>query len=414
MDNITIVFFIVLLKVNLNFNIMENKYSQFKIGDRAEIKHKITENDIEKFVNLTGDDNKLHIDKEYASKTAFRKPVAHGMLSASFISTIIGTKLPGDGALWYSQTLDFLLPVRVNDELTIIAEIINKNDRLNSIELKTEIFNQEDQKVISGIAQVKITEQQKVFEKSSELKEKKIILVLGATGGIGTAVSRILDNDGHSIALHYYNNLEKANQLASTFKNKYCIVGGDVKNETSILEIVEKVNRKLGKIDIFINCSAINIKNTKIENVIWEDFQSQLEANIKTNLFFVKFLYKKMAESKSGKFIFITSQVTENIPPTNWLAYNTAKYALNGFAKTIATELAQFGINVNLVSPGMTQTDLISNIPEKSRLLITAKVPLKRLADPEDVANAVSFLVSDKSNYITGETIRVNGGQTML
>jgi 3-oxoacyl-[acyl-carrier protein] reductase len=393
---------------------MENKYNKLKIGDRAEIKHKITEADINKFVSLTGDDNKLHVDKEFASKTSFRKPVAHGMLSASFISTIIGTKLPGDGALWYSQTLEFLLPVRVNDELTIIAEVVNKNDRLNSVELKTEIFNQEFQKVISGKAQVKITEQQEEVRKNKEINKNKIILVLGATGGIGSAVCRALDELGYSVAMHYFNNYDKAKLLESQLKNKSCIIKGDVTNENSAIEIIENAVRKLGNIDIFINCTAVNIKNTKIENVIWDDFSRHLDINIKTNLFFVKLLYKKMAESNRGKFIFISSQVTENLPPANWMAYNTAKYALNGFAKSLAVEMAQYGINVNLVSPGMTQTDLISNISEKNRLLISSKVPLKRLAEPEDIANVVSFLVSEKSNYITGETIRVNGGQIML
>ncbi|HMG15966.1 MAG TPA: MaoC family dehydratase, partial [Saprospiraceae bacterium] len=85
------------------------KYSEINVGDKETLIHTITQNDIEKFVDLTGDDNKLHIDENYASKTQFKKPVVHGMLGASFISTIIGTKLPGDGALWFSQSLEFLL-----------------------------------------------------------------------------------------------------------------------------------------------------------------------------------------------------------------------------------------------------------------------------------------------------------------
>jgi len=79
-----------------------NKFETIKVGDKAELTHTITLSDIEKFVDLTGDDNKLHVDEDYARKTTFKKPVAHGMLGASFISTVIGTKLPGDGALWCS------------------------------------------------------------------------------------------------------------------------------------------------------------------------------------------------------------------------------------------------------------------------------------------------------------------------
>ena len=110
------------------------KYNDIKIGDKEKLNHVITSEDIEKFVDLTGDDNKLHVDEKYASKTNFKKPVVHGMLGASFISTIIGTKLPGDGALWFSQSLEFLLPVRVGDTLTIFAEVIKKNDKEKIIE----------------------------------------------------------------------------------------------------------------------------------------------------------------------------------------------------------------------------------------------------------------------------------------
>ena len=116
-----------------------NKYDSIKLGDTAEIKHVITNEDLSKFVDLTGDDNRLHVDKNYAKNTSFKKQVVHGMLGASFISTIIGTKLPGDGALWYSQSLEFLLPVRIGDIITVKAEVIKKNDRNSSVELKTDI-----------------------------------------------------------------------------------------------------------------------------------------------------------------------------------------------------------------------------------------------------------------------------------
>jgi 3-oxoacyl-[acyl-carrier protein] reductase len=96
------------------------------------------------------------------------------------------------------------------------------------------------------------------------------------------------------------------------------------------------------------------------------------------------------------------------------MAYVIAKQALNGMAKSLAVELATHGITVNLVSPGMTQTELISEIPEKAKLMTAAKAPLKRLAMPDEVASAVVYLASKEAAYITGETIRINGGQIML
>ena len=148
-------------------------YEEINIGDTAEIKHTIIQTDIEKFVDLTGDDNKLHVDEDYASTTSFKKPVAHGMLGATFISTIIGTKLPGDGALWFSQNLEFLKPVRVGDELRITAKVIKKIDRTRTIELQTDIYNQHKQKVTTGISKVKLVEL-KVVVPSSEIGQLEI------------------------------------------------------------------------------------------------------------------------------------------------------------------------------------------------------------------------------------------------
>ncbi len=127
----------------------------------------------------------------------------------------------------------------------------------------------------------------------------------------------------------------------------------------------------------------------------------------------MKYLVPLMEKKSYGKIVFITSQAAE-IFPLGWLHYSTVKAALNGFAKALAMELANKNIRVNLVSPGMTETDLISVIPHKAKLLIAAKTPLKRLALPEDVANAVYFLMSQDSDYLTGETIRVNGGQNLI
>jgi 3-oxoacyl-[acyl-carrier protein] reductase len=100
--------------------------------------------------------------------------------------------------------------------------------------------------------------------------------------------------------------------------------------------------------------------------------------------------------------------------PNELVHYITAKSALNGFAKALAVELAPKGIRVNLVSAGMTNTNLIADIPEKVKLITAAKTPLRRLAEPQDIADTISYLVSDKSDFLTGETIRVNGGQVMI
>lgn len=392
------------------------RYEKINIGDTAEIKHTITEEDIKKFVDLSGDDNRLHVDSEFASKTSFKKPVAHGMIGASFISTIIGTKIPGDGALWYAQSLEFLLPVRIGDELTIVATVLKKIDRQNSIELQTDIYNQHKQKVTTGIAKVKIIEDETV-EEDIRLVSEKIVLIIGATGGIGSETAKTLAKDGFNLILHYNSNKSKAEQLKTELQNltdkKIILVRANLLNEQEMNEIFFEISRYFSSITAFVNASTLHFGNIKIANLEWDDISSQIDINIKANFNLVKKIIPHMEINHYGKIVFITTQYTEQMP-LELLHYITAKSALNGFAKALAVELASKGIRVNLVSPGMTDTELISDIPEKVKLLTSAKTPLKRLAKPEDIANAISYLMSEKSDFLTGETIRVNGGQVMI
>jgi len=393
------------------------KYSEIKVGDSQEIKHIITKNDIEQFVNLSGDNNKLHLDQEFANKTSFKKPVAHGMIGASFISTIIGTRIPGDGALWYSQTLEFLLPVRIGDKLTIKAIVTKKIDRQNSIELQTDIYNQHKQKVTTGFAKVKVIEDKVIEEIELSNQNEKVALIIGSTGGIGSKTAEHLVKDGYNIFLHYFSNREKAKELQSKLEKltdkKIIILKADIRNELDIQEMLFSMKRYFKHLTAFVNASTLHFGNIKFDSLEWEDLSSQININIKASFLLMKNIVPLMENKRYGKVVFITTQYTEQIN-NELVHYITAKSALNGFAKALAIELAPKGIRVNLVSPGMTDTELISDIPEKIKLLTSAKTPLKRLAKTEDIANAISYLCSEKSDFLTGETIRINGGQVML
>lgn len=393
------------------------RYEDIFIGQKETLSHKVTQSDIEKFVDLSGDDNKLHVNKEFAAKTSFKKPVVHGMIGASFISTIIGTKIPGDGALWFSQTLEFLLPVRVGDEITVIAEVTKKIDRDRTIELNIEIQNQNRQIVTRGVSKVKVLEElEKAVEEIKEETNNKVALVIGATGGIGRAVAKQLAEDGYDIVLHYFSNKEKANELKRAIQEKTNVkavaIQADINKESDIHELITQTIREFYRIDCMVNCASVPIPNIKVSELEWEDFLKQFNLNIKTNLQLVKAILPQMLEHKYGKIIFVSSEVCDQ-PTKNWAHYTTAKSALEGFARSLAFDLAPNGIRVNMVSPGLIATDLTADIPEKIKLLSAMQTPLRRLAIPEDVAGAVSFLASSKSDYLSGEVIRINGGQIM-
>jgi len=394
------------------------KFEEIKIGDNAKVIHTITEKDIEKFVDLTGDDNRLHVDREYASKTDFKFPVVHGMLGASFISTLIGTKLPGDGALWFSQTLDFVRPVRIGDTISVEAEVISKNEKQKFIELKTDIYNQHKQIVTTGIAKIKIIEQIDFSENENiNLKEiEKVVLILGATGGIGSETARKLADDGYNVIIHYHSNKIKAQELQKEIESKNrksVVIQGDLLNQNSVRDMLNEVKRHFQIISAFVNASTIKLPAIKFKNLEWDEIQNHLDINIKSSFFVLKDILPMMEEIKYGKIVFISSQAIET-PNSDWLHYITAKSALHGFAKALAFEYASKNININIVSPSMTDTELVADIPQKVKMLTEAKTPLKRLCKTIDIANAISFLLSENSNFITGETIRINGGQIML
>jgi len=393
------------------------RYSEIQVGDKEILFHKITQDDIEKFVQLTGDDNKLHVDPKFAEKTQFKKPVVHGMLGASFISTIIGTKIPGDGALWFSQSLEFLLPVRVGDTLEVEAEVIKKHDREQFIELATTIKNQNRQIVTRGLAKVKIIEQHDVSEEQSERDQvNKIALIIGGTGGIGSEVCRQLARDGCSIAIHYHSNKRAAEKLKKDLEalgTQALIVAGDIKKEESVRQIVQCVIRKFGQINILVNCAAATIPNIKFKDLIWSDYLGQLELNIRSMLNLCKEVVPLMLEQGGGKVITIGSYAVDK-PNSEWSHYITAKSALVGFNRSLAFELAPKGILLNMVTPSLVITELTADIPEKVKLLTASQTPLRRLALPQDVAGAIAFLASESSNFLVGENLRVNGGQVMI
>ena len=393
------------------------KYSEINVGDKETLSHTITKSDIEKFVQLTGDNNRLHVDEKFASTTQFKKPVVHGMLGASFISTIIGTRLPGDGALWFSQSLEFLLPVRIGDVLTITAEVLKKNDKEQIIELKTEIHNQNRQIVTKGIAKVKVIETE---APTVELEKKndapKTALIIGGTGGIGKATCIQLAKDGFNVIIHYNKNKALAEEIkVEVEKNnqKAIIVSADILNDADIKEMIFKGIRAFDKIDVIANCGATIIPNIKFQDLVWADFLKQLEVNIKSTFTIIQAIVPEMIKNEYGKIINIGSISAEK-PNTDWSHYITAKSALIGLTKSLAFELAPKGIRINMVTPSLLNTELTADVPEKIKLLTAAQTPLRRLALAEDVAGVISFLASEKSDFLTGENIRVNGGQLMI
>jgi 3-oxoacyl-[acyl-carrier protein] reductase len=173
-------------------------------------------------------------------------------------------------------------------------------------------------------------------------------------------------------------------------------------------ELVKTVKEEMGSIDVLVNNAGISIDQL-LAFAKPEDFDTLLATNLKPVFLLSKLAAKVMIRQKGGRIINITS-VVGHTGNAGQSMYVTTKAAITGFSKSIAQELAGFGILVNCVAPGFIETDMTDALKDETKQAILAKVPLKRLGKPSEVASAVEFLASDKATYITGTTLHVNGG----
>lgn len=387
------------------------------VGDRVELKHRIEQRDVDAFAALTGDYNPLHVDAAFARRTSFRRPVVHGMLSASFISTMIGTALPGGGALWTSQSLDFLAPAFVGDTITVVATVEQRSAATRTLVLATTVTNQHGTELVKGRAHVKMLDVRAESEAAMPSTDApRVVLVTGASKGIGAAIAATLARGGHAVAINYRGSPDDANALAGALREagqRALAIRADVANADEVGAMFAEVRRELGPVEDVVHCAAPLPVPAPFENLEWAHFQAQLDTQLRGAFNCAKAALPGMIERGNGSLLFIGSVFADGVPPVQQSPYVVAKAALVSFARTLAVEYGPKGIRVNVIAPGMTQTDMIATLPEKVKMLTKMQTPLRRLADPQDVANAAEFLVSARARHITGETIRVGGGITM-
>jgi len=240
--------------------------------------------------------------------------------------------------------------------------------------------------------------------------EGKIALVTGAAQGIGRAIALLLAQKGADIVVSDIN-LEKAEEMAKEIEavgRKGMAIKVDVANTDDVERMIEAILEQFGQIDILVNNAGI-ARDKLILRMTEEDWDAVLNVNLKGTFNCTKAVIKHMSKQRKGKIVNIASVVGEmgNVGQAN---YSASKAGVIGFTKTIAREFAQRGINVNAIAPGYIETPMTEALPEKVKEELRRMIPMERLGRPEDVAQAVLFLVSETSSYITGQVLNVNGG----
>lgn len=242
----------------------------------------------------------------------------------------------------------------------------------------------------------------------------KIALVTGGTRGIGREIALGLAYEGANIAITYTSNEEKAlavvEEIKATGVNAIAVKSNVVDND-QVLNMVKEVEGQLGTIDILVNNAGIT-KDNLIIRMSEEDWDSVLDVNLKGVFLCTKAVTRAMMKKRYGKIINISSVVGVggNAGQGN---YSASKAGVIGFTKSMAKELASRGIRVNAIAPGFIQTDMTDVLKEEVKEAMISNIPLNSFGQPKDIANLVVFLASEKSDYITGQIIKVDGGMAI-
>ncbi|MGP1575260.1 3-oxoacyl-[acyl-carrier-protein] reductase [Selenomonas sp.] len=246
------------------------------------------------------------------------------------------------------------------------------------------------------------------------LLDGKTALVTGASRGIGRAIALRLAEEGAQVAVNYAGNVKAAEEVKSVIEaagGKAMLCQADVADSKAVDAMVESVVKEFGTIDILVNNAGIT-RDTLLMRMKDEDFDTVLNTNLKGVYYCTKVVSKLMMKKRTGRIVNMASVVglVGNVGQTNYAA---AKAGVIGFSKAAAREMASRGVTVNVVAPGSIDTDMTAVLPEKVKEKIIADIPLGKMGEPKDIANAVLFLVSDQASYITGQVVNVDGGLVM-
>ncbi len=245
--------------------------------------------------------------------------------------------------------------------------------------------------------------------------ENQVALVTGASQGIGRAIALALARAGARIAANYYpDQIDRARQVVDEIKSSgsECImVGADVSNKVDVEAMIAQVLEHFGSLDILVNNAGIT-RDQLLLRMRDEDWHSVLNTNLTGVFYCSRAALKPMLKNRWGRIINIASVVgiTGNAGQANYAA---AKAGVIGFTKSLAREVASRGITVNAVAPGYIETEMTGKVSDRAKEQFLKNIPLGRPGRPEDVAGVVVFLASHSADYITGQTIHVDGGMVL-
>ena len=243
------------------------------------------------------------------------------------------------------------------------------------------------------------------------LLKDKVAIVTGGTKGIGKAISLLFAEEGARVVANFSKDVEAAEVLINEAKSKRLNLGlfkADVTQFDQVKEMVEDVFAEYGRIDVLVNNVGL-IRDNFLMLMSDDDWDSLLKNNLTSLFYCCKAVIRKMIPQRNGKIVNISS-ISGILGTAGQTNYAATKGGMISFTKSLARELGSFNIHVNAVAPGLIESEVISKMPKDKVEAIIKSSSLGRMGKPEEIAQAVLFLASEHSNYITGQTLIVDGG----
>lgn len=368
---------------------------------------------VEKFAEFSGDRNPVHLEADAARQYGFARPFAHGAIQSAVVSKLIGMKVPGSGAVWMSQSMEWFKPVFVGDTIRVEVEIESASAGAEVLTLALRALNQTNDRVMQGSAKVKVAARLAETTPKNVEKETRVALVTGGSRGIGAAVARALGAAGFNVGISYHSKRNAADEVtqslaaAGVAANAY---QADFEKDGSAAALAQRLQQDFGRLDVVVHCATQALGNLGALEATAADYRAFQRIHVETAVDLVRAAAPGMTERKFGRFIFIGTSALFGAPPPKMCAYVTAKQALSGLMRSLSVELGPHQITSNMISPGLTVTDLTSDIPQRIKEAEARRVAVRRLAVPDDIAAAAVFLASDAAGYINGHNLPLTGG----
>ena len=239
----------------------------------------------------------------------------------------------------------------------------------------------------------------------------KTVLITGASGGIGSACVRLFAAEGYKVAIHYNTDEAAANKLKDELHGNGCeavCIWADLRDETAVNKMFAEVEAELGEVDVLVNNAGVSQQKLFTDTTL-ADYDFVFGVNTLGTVNCSRAVLPAMIRRKSGRIINVSSMWGVSGASCEVL-YSASKAAVIGFTKALAKEVGPSGITVNCITPGVINTKMNKNLTEEDMAVLSDETPLCRIGEPEEVAQAVVFLASEKASFITGQILGVDGG----